>query len=241
MMSASLSLSLPRLGWKSTSTPRSLKICTAAGESASEMRTFGLDMIAILQTKWAWQSSPSPFVERANVAESVVGWAKRSVPTIFAPYSVIARSGATKQSRLVSPELECLAIASNDGTTSSRKALGRHGQRRLGLGKGPVDPLRQQRDVLGFDRGAAPDAQAGRRVAIMREVESGVLLLDHRHQLLGKVDLGIGRQRRDGGIDYLQADRGVGANLGIGCEEIDPRSLRLPVGEHLGVGVGARD
>src|SRR5215813_9594786 len=41
MISASLSLSLPRLGWKSTSTPRSLKICTAAGESASEMRTLG--------------------------------------------------------------------------------------------------------------------------------------------------------------------------------------------------------
>ncbi len=38
---ASFSLSLPRLGWKSTSTPRSLKICTAAGESASEMRTRG--------------------------------------------------------------------------------------------------------------------------------------------------------------------------------------------------------
>src|ERR1700733_9417775 len=44
MISASLSLSLPRLGWKSTSTPRSLKICTAAGDSASEMRTLGLDM-----------------------------------------------------------------------------------------------------------------------------------------------------------------------------------------------------
>src|ERR1700730_7024019 len=44
MISASLSLSLPRLGWKSTSTPRSLKICTAAGESASEMRTLGLDI-----------------------------------------------------------------------------------------------------------------------------------------------------------------------------------------------------
>src|SRR5215831_7456016 len=42
MISASLSLSLPRLGWKSTSTPRSLKIWTAAGESASEMRTRGV-------------------------------------------------------------------------------------------------------------------------------------------------------------------------------------------------------
>src|ERR1041384_5532762 len=41
MISASLSLSLPRLGWKSTSTPRSLKIWTAAGDSASEIRTRG--------------------------------------------------------------------------------------------------------------------------------------------------------------------------------------------------------
>src|SRR3954452_23162027 len=44
MISASFSLSLPRLGWKSTSTPRSLKICTAAGDSASEMRTLGAGM-----------------------------------------------------------------------------------------------------------------------------------------------------------------------------------------------------
>src|SRR5712672_672066 len=44
MISASLSLSLPRLGWKSTSMPRSLKICTAAGDSASEMRTLGFVM-----------------------------------------------------------------------------------------------------------------------------------------------------------------------------------------------------
>src|SRR5690242_13881612 len=46
MMSASFSLSLPRLGWKSTSMPRSLKICTAAGDNASEMRTFGFFIFA---------------------------------------------------------------------------------------------------------------------------------------------------------------------------------------------------
>src|ERR1700686_3982423 len=51
MISASLSLSLPRLGWKSTSMPRSLKICTAAGDSASEMRTLGFVI---------WAPSPSP-------------------------------------------------------------------------------------------------------------------------------------------------------------------------------------
>ena len=43
---ASLSLSLPRLGWKSTSTPRSLKIWTAAGDKASEMSTRGAMVVA---------------------------------------------------------------------------------------------------------------------------------------------------------------------------------------------------
>src|SRR5262249_15652903 len=42
MISASLSLSFPKFGWKSTLMPRSLKICTAAGDRASEMRTFGM-------------------------------------------------------------------------------------------------------------------------------------------------------------------------------------------------------
>src|SRR5215218_3723039 len=44
MIWASFSLSLPRSGWKSTSMPRSLKIWTAAGERASEMRTRGAVM-----------------------------------------------------------------------------------------------------------------------------------------------------------------------------------------------------
>src|ERR1700752_2661634 len=48
MISASFSLSLPRFGWKSTSTPRSLKICTAAGDSASEMRTLGFVIAVFL-------------------------------------------------------------------------------------------------------------------------------------------------------------------------------------------------
>src|SRR5579864_9851604 len=49
MIAASFSLSLPRLGWKSTSTPRSLKICTAAGDSASEMSTLGFVMDVTFQ------------------------------------------------------------------------------------------------------------------------------------------------------------------------------------------------
>ena len=88
-------------------------------------------------------------------------------------------------------------------------------QRRLGLGKGPVEPVRQRLDVLGLDGGAAPDAQAGRRVAIMRDVEGRAFLLDQRDQLLGEVGLRVRRQRGDRGIDHLQAHRGVGADRGI--------------------------
>src|SRR4029079_6889866 len=58
MISASLSLSLPRLGWKSTSMQRSLKICTAAGESASEKRTMGF-VIGVIRV-WTMHLTPSP-------------------------------------------------------------------------------------------------------------------------------------------------------------------------------------
>ncbi len=47
MTEASLSLSLPRSGSNVTSMPRSLKICTAVGESLSEMRTFGAVMFVM--------------------------------------------------------------------------------------------------------------------------------------------------------------------------------------------------
>src|SRR6202022_4972988 len=68
MISASLSLSLPRLGWKSTSMPRSRKICTAAGDKASEMRTLGLGMRYVSFEKMkrrprrsgTWREEPGP-------------------------------------------------------------------------------------------------------------------------------------------------------------------------------------
>src|SRR5579862_9683354 len=77
------------------------------------------------------------------------------------------------------------------------------GQLRFGLGKGPVNPLREQRDVGSLHRGAAPDAQAGRRVAVMREVEAGGFLLDHCDQLLDEVRLRIRIQRGDRRIGEL--------------------------------------
>src|ERR1700724_1175828 len=60
-------------------------------------------------------------------------------------------------------------------------------QRSLGLGESPVDPLRQERDVARFHRGAAPAPQAGRRVAVVREIVARAFLLHQGNQLLGKI------------------------------------------------------
>src|SRR6185437_15401956 len=172
MISASLSLSLPRLGWKSTSTPRSLKICTAAGDSASEMRTLGMVFLP----------SPSP---------GGGGSARRA-------------GGGVK------PRKRNTAVAVGDDVTPPRHAshgdppppgegervLRRLGERGFRLGEGPVEPRRQRLDIRRFDRGAAPDAQARRRIAVMAEVVARVFLLDEGDERLGEGQLLIRRQFR---------------------------------------------
>src|SRR5215467_14330548 len=89
MISASLSLSLPRLGWKSTSTPRSLKICTAAGDSASEMRTLG-DMASrrLRQSVLALGESP---VEPQRQRLDVGALGGRAAPDAQARWSIAIR------------------------------------------------------------------------------------------------------------------------------------------------------
>src|SRR5215475_3055299 len=47
-----------------------------------------------------------------------------------------------------------------------------------GLGEGPVEPGQERLDVRGLDRGAAPDAQAWRRVAIGADVEGNPFRLE---------------------------------------------------------------
>src|SRR6478736_9976920 len=201
MISASLSLSLPRLGWKSTSTPRSLKICTAAGESASEMRTLGF-VIGYGSFENELSSRPKRrLVRKAGTHTPGGGYGSR----------VGAAKGRFCPGRRLGK-------------------LGGLGERGLGLGKGPVDPLRQQRNVFRVHGGAAPDPQARGRIAVMREIVAGAFLLHERHELLGEIGLRVGRQRSDRGIDHLHADRGVGSNSGILGQEVDPRRLRLPVG-----------
>src|SRR5579875_2389823 len=118
MSAASFSLSLPSDGWKSTSMPRSLKICTAEGESASEMRTLGM------------------------------------------------------------------------------RVLGRLRQRGLGLGKCPIEPGRQRLDVARLHRRPAPDAQTGRRVAVIGDVVGHALLLQEAGKRLGEGALRLERKPR---------------------------------------------
>src|SRR6188472_4245713 len=135
MISASLSLSLPRLGWKSTSTPRSLKICTAAGESASEMRTLGLDIGAILHTL-PW---------RGMVGAQRRGGVKLSMRTLRA-------SGAEK-----SPHPDAPFGCVDPPPPGEGDELSRLRQRGPGFDERPIDPLRQQCEVGSFHGGAAPD------------------------------------------------------------------------------------
>src|SRR3954451_7813118 len=150
MISASFSLSLPRLGWKSTSMPRSLNICTAAGDSASEMRTLGLAIGCDPLLDDAFDGATAGFVPRVHL---------------------FSMDGRVKPG--------------HDDDGGKRTDLRRLRKLRLGLGECPVDPLRQQRDIAGFDGGAAPDTQPRRRVAIMREIVAGAFLLDQGDQLLG--------------------------------------------------------
>src|SRR5438270_13628929 len=197
MISASFSLSLPRLGWKSTSTPRSLKICTAAGDRASEIRTLGLVITGNPLLAMNFQIVTRGLDPRVHL----FGWMAGSSPAM---------------------------------TTMRRTKSRRLCERGFSLGKGPVDPLRQPRDVPGLHRGAAPDPQASRRVAVMREVEAGAFLLHQGNELLGEIGLRVSGERGDRGVDHLETHRRAGADRRILGVEIDERRPRRPGGEHFG-------
>ena len=57
---------------------------------------------------------------------------------------------------------------------------------------------------------------------------------------LTKAACASGASRVHRRIDHLQADRGVGAQRRIARQKIDPRRARHPIGDRLGIGVGAR-
>src|SRR6188768_1260979 len=86
--------------------------------------------------------------------------------------------------RITGVEIESLAPLER----GFRKRLGGFELGRDG-GEGPVEPGRQGLDIRGVDGGAAPDAQAGRGVAVAADVEGGALFLELGRQLLGEVGL----------------------------------------------------
>ena len=67
-----------------------------------------------------------------------------------------------------------------------RARSGRLGELALLEDERVVEPARQRLDIGRFDRRAAPDAQASRRVAIGADVERDLFLLEHARQSLGE-------------------------------------------------------
>src|SRR6266481_933118 len=146
--------------------PRSLKICTAAGDSASEMRTLGFDIVN------SFAPSRMGSASWANVVKSLIEFLSLS-PFLRGEGWGEGQPQARVRA-LRAPHPDCCAIRPLPVRTGrGEKKSRRLRQRGPGLGERPVDPLGQQRDVLCLDGGAAPDAQARRRIAIMREIVPG--------------------------------------------------------------------
>jgi hypothetical protein len=82
--------------------------------------------------------------------------------------------------------VDCVLIGETAPPRTAVQSSRRLRQRALGLGEGPVEPLRQYLDVARFDGRAAPDAQARRGIAIMGDVVARAFLLDRRRETLGE-------------------------------------------------------
>ena len=67
-------------------------------------------------------------------------------------------------------------------------------ERVLGLGVGPVEPVRERFDVGALDGRAAPDPQARRRIAVGADVVGDAFLLERCGNALGERRLGLGRK-----------------------------------------------
>ena len=151
--------SLSRPGLTSNSTPRPLKIATAAGESLSEMRTRG-----------PWRVLPLTLLP---LRETVARRAPDEGSAPLRAVVILECRNRGKRERASRRALFPALLPNGKGELSGR--LGELGHL---LGEGPVEPLGQRFDVRLLDRRAAPDAQAGRGVAIAADVEGDLLLLE---------------------------------------------------------------
>src|SRR6185369_8105428 len=72
------------------------------------------------------------------------------------------------------------------GFTNMAPASGGFRQCGFGFGEGPIEPRRQRLDVARLHRGAAPDAQARRGIAIVGDVVGDAFLLHDAGERLGE-------------------------------------------------------
>src|SRR5580704_8835605 len=203
------SSSLSRPGLTSTWTPRSLKIATAAGESLSEIRTRG---VMKLVRNGGHDSRESDRESRLSVSCRESGHPAQG-----------------RRRRLWTPAFA--GVTKSESGSLGEFALLEHER--------VIEPVRQRLDIGRFDRRAAPDAQASRRVAISADVKRDLFFLKQGRQTLGECGLGVGRQSGHRRIDDFKTDAGVRACLGRAGEEIDPRRAVDPICARFGVSVGA--
>src|SRR5690606_16152593 len=107
--------------------------------------------------------------------------------------------------------------------TLSVKRSGRLLKRRLLAGEGPVEPWQQRLDAGGLDRGSAPDAQAGRGVAVVADVEGDALPVERRDEALGEGCLSLGIEGGHVRIGDGQTHGRVGARRRVDGEVAEPR------------------
>src|ERR1700743_911255 len=160
MILASSSLSMP--GFTSTSTPRSLKMATAAGESLSEMSTRGMG------TSFKRPLRPSPLRGRLH----------REVMT----------DQRSRAKRKLQPGTRGASLPrEGEGRRSSR-----FGELGFFLAEGEIEPWRQRLEIGCLDGSAAPDTQAWRRVAVRTNIERDLFFFEEARESFGESRLRIG-------------------------------------------------
>ena len=110
---------------------------------------------------------------------------------------------------------------------------------------GPVEPGPERLDIGGLDRGAAPDADAGRSVAIAGDVIGRLLGFEQRCDLLDERELGCLIETFDRMIRVFKADAGVPSRRGIDRADANAAALDAWVQktdwiEHLAVDPATR-
>src|SRR5262249_35736834 len=94
------------------------------------------------------------------------------------------------------------------------------------LAPGPVEPGKHRLEVLPLPRFAAAEPEAGRRIAIARDVERDPFALEQPRHLLHDCGARLGVAGDERRRDDLEADRGAGAGGRILGEKVDPVGAR---------------